>query len=731
MLAGRSEKGVGVDTGVAWRPRRMRYEARVGGGADSVFLNYFGSRVEAAIAVVKHMHELQSQGQERPQGQLKAPEGDPLERVQLDEVPVDGTQGQLRRRLRQQRQQLEQQQVEDHQRQGPQRAQLPKERAVIGGAVLQLGAPPLDVPAITSLPEPASSRLPSPADASRPPVTALDEVCLLPTLDDCPVVSVTASPAGLPASTAPPRCPSNSSAVLPEAAKPSAPVDAGSSGVASVPHCGQSGALPAGWKRVARVSSKGKQYFRFQGLGGLKAQSRPEAWRLSNGTATSPAAAEPNDPVDSGSAAQPDVAMITSQQPPISDGEVVAVDLDRATKGAAQHCKKRGKKPGQPCARWTAEEEERLQEVVAQLGDKCWEMIAERLGSGRSGPGIQQHWRIMCSRSMGGMGQHAASPCGTGHKQTSSKRPRLGSDASSSADQPQHEPTQADALREHHRSFNLHLDPSLAEGASRGVEALRVSAESAASCAAYLETHWHNSALHLPDGRRCYGYAQYGKTLEAHSADEQKETTLLITNAWLPGFRSLVPGFAEMEETLLRWLVDKYGVDVELYFAHALRQGQHTLRSTGFDVHQDTEEFAFIRHTAVVKLTADEVGEPCSAMRVVGAAGGNFEYGQEAGSCGCFDARLYHQSVAPRSKREHLKVAFFFRQMLKSGHERPWLMRVFEEPRLQQHKRGALVVHCGECDACHRTRDCGLCPHCRDKTKCNLPVSNHSHISPS
>lgn len=79
--------------------------------------------------------------------------------------------------------------------------------------------------------------------------------------------------------------------------------------VASVPRGGQSGSLPAGWKRVARVSSNGKQYFRFQGPGGLKAQSRPEAWRLSKygnglskyglslskyGSATSPAAAEPN-----------------------------------------------------------------------------------------------------------------------------------------------------------------------------------------------------------------------------------------------------------------------------------------------------------------------------------------------------------------------------------------------------------------------------------------------------
>ena len=58
----------------------------------------------------------------------------------------------------------------------------------------------------------------------------------------------------------------------------------------------------------------------------------------------------------------------------------------------------------------------------------------------------------------------------------------------------------------------------------------------------------------------------------------------------------------------------------------------------------------------VVKLTADEEGEQPSAMSVVGAAGGDFKYGAMPGSSGCFDARLYHQSIPPRSPREHLKV---------------------------------------------------------------------------
>ena len=51
-------------------------------------------------------------------------------------------------------------------------------------------------------------------------------------------------------------------------------------------------------------------------------------------------------------------------------------------------------------------------------------------------------------------------------------------------------------------------------------------------------------------------------------------------------------------------------------------------------------------------------------MRVVGASR-NFEYGAGAGASGAFRARLFHASVPPRSPREHLKVAFFFRNSVK------------------------------------------------------------------
>ena len=105
----------------------------------------------------------------------------------------------------------------------------------------------------------------------------------------------------------------------------------------------------------------------------------------------------------------------------------------------------------------------------------------------------------------------------------------------------------------------------------------------------------------------------------------------------------------------------------------------------------------------VAKLTADERGEPPSQMAVVGAEQ-PFSYAPAAGSAGArpgpalalshrpkpspepspkpspspeprpepapppaagsagaFLARLWHLSIAPRSERNHLKVAFFFR----------------------------------------------------------------------
>jgi hypothetical protein len=140
---------------------------------------------------------------------------------------------------------------------------------------------------------------------------------------------------------------------------------------------------------------------------------------------------------------------------------------------------------------------------------------------------------------------------------------------------------------------------------------------------------------------------------------------------------------------LVDWLEETYGTVVELFYAHGtqppfklhrpchcrsvpllspvfepwlagLRQSTQTLKSTGFDVHQDTEDFSFIEYTVVVKLTPDEAAQSPSAMRVVGAPR-HFEYGPEAGAAGSFRADVFHASVAPQGTNEHLKIAYFFR----------------------------------------------------------------------
>ena len=81
----------------------------------------------------------------------------------------------------------------------------------------------------------------------------------------------------------------------------------------------------------------------------------------------------------------------------------------------------------------------------------------------------------------------------------------------------------------------------------------------------------------------------------------------------------------------------------------------------------DTEDYDFIEYTVVVKLTPDEEGEAPSSMRVVGARR-YFEYGPSAGDAATFRARLYHASVHPRSARQHLKLAFFFRRSKSVSH---------------------------------------------------------------
>ena len=45
--------------------------------------------------------------------------------------------------------------------------------------------------------------------------------------------------------------------------------------------------------------------------------------------------------------------------------------------------------------RWAEDEEASLKELVKELGDNQWDQVAERLGTGRSARGAEQHWEVM------------------------------------------------------------------------------------------------------------------------------------------------------------------------------------------------------------------------------------------------------------------------------------------------------------------------------------------------
>ena len=209
--------------------------------------------------------------------------------------------------------------------------------------------------------------------------------------------------------------------------------------------------------------------------------------------------------------------------------------------------------------------------------------------------------------------------------------------------------------------FNRSIEPLLAHAGASGVVSVLVPEAAAAACAAHLHERWADGRLPLAGGKECRGYSSYGKVLSTHDAALQAATTLLITNPLLPAVRLEVPGFFEIEEYLIGWLHETFGTVVELFYAHGLRQGPLTLKSTGFDVHQDTEDYDFIEYTVVVKLTSDEAGAPPSQMRVVGATN-HFSYASPAGASAAFRARVHHASVAPEDGAgEHLKIAYFFR----------------------------------------------------------------------
>jgi hypothetical protein len=219
-----------------------------------------------------------------------------------------------------------------------------------------------------------------------------------------------------------------------------------------------------------------------------------------------------------------------------------------------------------------------------------------------------------------------------------------------------------EAMEAHNRT----LQP--ATGFTSGVRPVQVSENCAQECAEYLAKHWGRSEL---GGLKLYddelqasyvlnGFNEYYKTLGEFSSKQQRKHTLRVTKELLPMVRARLPGFHAIELELVDWLRQHFGTRVELLEAHGLRQGPKTRGSTIFSNHKDTEEYPEVQYTVVVKLTSDVPKEPPSAMHIVGHAV-DFEYEPTAGAGGMFLADLYHMSVAPKSKNEHLKMTYFFK----------------------------------------------------------------------
>ena len=306
--------------------------------------------------------------------------------------------------------------------------------------------------------------------------------------------------------------------------------------------------------------------------------------------------------------------------------------------------------------------------------------------------------------------------------------------------------------------FNMRFEPLLKPSSDHpsGVVCVDVEAPDALKLALHFKQQWRDGALPLGGVHKAFGWTTYGKTLSPHDAEQQRVNTMLLTNVMLPAARKHLPGFGAMELSLTKWINDFYSTDVELFYAHGLRQGPLTQKSTGFDVHQDTEDFDFIVYTVVVKLTPDVPGEAPSQMRVVGAQR-NFQYGAPAGSAGAFRARVFHASVAPAADTsEHLKIAFFFKASSKGERraKRVHASAGMDEAEARRHvalelsnanfdaqklraERGEWlpgelmprgirppggfqkVDRCGKCEGCSnlalgKSVNCGKCRWCRD-----------------
>jgi len=74
-------------------------------------------------------------------------------------------------------------------------------------------------------------------------------------------------------------------------------------------------------------------------------------------------------------------------------GQNMEQQLDGANVVVVEDCtKRRGKNP-----RWTPDEEANLRQLLQELGNS-WAPIAERLGTGRTAAGVEQHWQVLTGR---------------------------------------------------------------------------------------------------------------------------------------------------------------------------------------------------------------------------------------------------------------------------------------------------------------------------------------------
>ena len=213
-------------------------------------------------------------------------------------------------------------------------------------------------------------------------------------------------------------------------------------------------------------------------------------------------------------------------------------------------------------------------------------------------------------------------------------------------------------------------EAGLAEGS--GVYSnIQIDSKLAEFCAEYLLEHWLKSKKGelVLGGDIARGFNSYNQTVQTFNPAQQRLNTLVITSVLLDSARGFLPGFAQIERSVLCQLarrLKKRQSQLKLQYCHFLSQSNKTAGSSVFKWHRDDEvesgdsdDSGVPVYTVIVKLTADKRGSAPSQMMVAGAAF-PFSYGAQAGSAGWFLSKLWHMSVMPVSEDTCLKIAFFF-----------------------------------------------------------------------